>query len=254
MENRTRNTNWLANFFYWVYEVLKAADEPIFLVIAVLLPFVAPLLPALITSDNLQKFMGFPPSWQWIGVITFEFIGILGAIAMVRAAMALSQNTDEKKTSALQWNRSFFLGVYLIYLFSLIVSNLVVEIANNTPVWRVLVTACFTIGVSIAAAMLNASRIYEREESKERYSLRQERREDRLKAKALEAGINIFSAQEQSRQFGADTSQAKPQKSDWRLLTDQEKHEVRNVLTVEEIMQKYPIRRSTAFGWKSKND
>ena len=49
----------------------------------------------------------------------------------------------------------------------------------------------------------------------------------------------------------ADTPQVAPaKKGDWRLLNKQERHEVVHVLSVEEIMSKHNVARSTAYEWK----
>ena len=52
-----KGTNWLANIFSWIHLVVEEADKPISLLVQVFLPFVAPLLPALITANSLGVFM-----------------------------------------------------------------------------------------------------------------------------------------------------------------------------------------------------
>lgn len=185
-------TNWLANIFTWIHEVISEADKPISLVVMVLLPFISPLLPALITADSLQKFMQFDSSWSWIAVLSFEMIGYLGMIFLVGAMMRVAQNTDPKRVQALTWNRNFYIGAYATYLATLLTSNVILEIVNGVSLSHVAVIFCLTIGLSISAGILNGSRIQDRNERDDSYIVRQEQREDRMKARALKAGINIY--------------------------------------------------------------
>jgi hypothetical protein len=213
-------TNWLANFFTWVYEVVSEADKPISLVAAVILPFIAPLLPALITAGSLQRFMQFDESWTWIAVVSFELIGFLGMIAVVGAGMRLANNTDPNKTDALKWNRNFYLIAYVIYLATLISSNIILEIVNGVSTAHVIVIFCLTVGLSIAAGILNASRIYDRNEKEDQYNLRREKREERLerfRIKTEVSGKNLesfkkVSSEEESFQEGSRKS------PDWRKV------------------------------------
>lgn len=185
-------TNWLANIFIWIHEVISEADKPISLVVMVVLPFISPLLPALITADSLQKFMEFNPSWTWIAVLSFEMIGYLGMIFLVGAMMRLAKNTDDKKVQALTWNRNFYIGAYAIYLATLLTSNVILEIVNGVSLAHVAVIFFLTIGLSVSAGILNGSRIQDRNERDDTYVVRQEQREDRMKTRALKAGINIY--------------------------------------------------------------
>lgn len=187
-----KNTNWLANIFTWVHEVVAEADKPISLVVMVLLPFISPLLPALITADSLQKFMKFDPSWSWIAVIAFEMTGYLGMISFVGAMMKLTKNVDQNQIQPLTWNRNFQMGAYATYLITLLTSNVILEIVNGVPLANVAVIFCLTIGLSVSAGILNASRIYDRNEKEDSFVIRQEKRQDKMKALALKAGINVF--------------------------------------------------------------
>lgn len=253
MENKNNNTNFLANIFYFLHEVVVAADKPISMLVGVLLPFIAPLLPALITARSLKDFMKFDDAWTWIAVISFELVGYLGMIAAVGAAMRLSKNSDKEKIESLTWNRNFYLTAYVIYLITLIVANTILEIVNNVSLAHVAVIFCLTVGLSISAGILNASRIYERDEKDEQDIRRREKTDFKLKTKALEHGINVFSLNSNYPSSSVNPSVvSSPKNGDWRNLSDKEKREVINVLTIDEIMKKYSVGRSTAFGWKNK--
>ena len=215
-----RNTNWLANLFTWIYQVVSEADKPISLVAAVVLPFIAPLLPALITAGSLQEFMGFDPSWTWIAVVSFELIGFLGMIAVVGAGMRLANNTDPNKNDALVCNRNFYLVAYVIYLLTLITSNVILEIVNGVSLAHVVVIFCLTVGLSVAAGILNASRIYDRNEKDDQYVLRQERREERLERLRIKRGKLLESSEKVSKGSG-NFQESSGKSSDWRKVRPQ---------------------------------
>ena len=200
-----RNTNWLANVFSWIHLVVEQADKPISLLVQVFLPFIAPLLPALITAKSLRIFMGLTDAETWIAVISFEFIGFLGMIAVVGALMRLING--DKKERLLRFNFLFYLIAYLIYLTTLITSNAILEFKNGASWERIIVILCLTVGLSVSAGILNASRLYQRDEKDDNYILRQERRQDRLKGKALKAGINVFASEVQLAQSGVQDTQ-----------------------------------------------
>ena len=210
-------TNWLASIFTWIYQVISEADKPISLVAAVLLPFVAPLLPALITAGSLQQFMDFDESWTWIGVVSFELIGFLGMIAVVGAGMRLANNEDPNKAEALKWNRNFYLLAYVIYLLTLITSNVILEIENGIPISHVIVIFCLTVGLSIAAGILNASRIYERNEKEDQKQIREEKRLDRMERYKIKHGVGLEGSRKVSNENG-NFQEGSKKSPDWRKV------------------------------------
>ena len=153
------SSNWLSAGFEYIHDVIDSADRPISKLVMVLLPFVAPLLPALITARSLRDYMDVPNEWSWIAVVAFEGIGYLGMITLVGAIM---RHIDDDKNER-SWTAIYTSGTaYFIYLLSLIVTNLVLEAKNNVPVENIVVVACLTVGLSISASLLNAQRIYVR--------------------------------------------------------------------------------------------
>ena len=151
----------------------------------------------------------------------------------------------------LKWNRAFYIGAYATYLVTLISSNVILEITNNVPLPHVLVIFCLTVGLSVSAGILNASRIFDRDEKADAYQQRQERREDRLKGKALKAGINPYTFASKA----IDTVSTSPRnisKDDWRLLSGAEKRRIKS-MNYKDVMQEFGVRESTAFAWISKS-
>lgn len=180
-------TNWFANIFIWVNDVIEAADRPISQVVMVLLPFIAPILPAMITAKSLREYMNLPKEWTWIGVVAFEFVGYLGMISLVGALMAWIK--DEKNHRS--WTNVLVTGTaYTFYLLSLIVTNLILELENDVPVSHVTVTACLTVGLSVASSLLNAQRIFDRNTEDKEEKRREKDRQERLEKYRIKYGNN----------------------------------------------------------------
>ena len=254
-----KNTNWLANIFVWLHSVIEEADKPISLVVMVILPFIAPLLPAIITAQSLSKFMEFEIAETWIAVISFELIGYLGMIAVVGALMRLVNNKDDKKIPVLKMNFNFYLFAYVIYLLTLLISNAIFEFVNGASLTRVAVILCLTVGLSVSAGILNASRIYDRDESDDDFVIRQEKREDRMKRLALKQGINVFANDSASYIHNAQTdvqdTQVAVKNKDWRVVAGKlSKRDIKWLQDahINEICKKYNLTRRTAYLWKER--
>ena len=123
-------TNWLAGIFTWLRIVIEEADRPISLLVTVLLPFIAPLSPALITASNLNKYMNLGDYQSAIIAVTFEAIGYVAMIATVGAIM---QWVDDERNQR-SWLPVVVAGSsYACYIIALILINLILEIENGIP-------------------------------------------------------------------------------------------------------------------------
>lgn len=180
------NTNWLARIFQYIYDVIVAADRPIFMAAMVVLPFIAPLLPAMITGTNLQQYL-FPehPNWVWIGITAFELVAMLAQVASVSARMNLKEDPKNPvlvaEASRADWS-------YAIYIITLIAANVFLELANGVKVVNVFVVACLTVGLSFSSSLINASRIHKRdiEDKKLETENREQARSDQLRKEEIE--------------------------------------------------------------------
>jgi hypothetical protein len=263
------NTNWLAKFFQYIYDVVVSADRPITMASMVILPFIAPLLPALITSSNLQMYL-FPdhPSWVWIGVVAFELVAMLSQVAVVSANMRL---VDEPNNKALISESKRATWSYVIYILTLIASNVVLELANNVNPVNVVVVACLTVGLSFSASLVNATRIHKRdkdikeqedkkamqdredllrkEQIEHEDKVRQETNEFKIKSKLVKAGMNPL---QHVQQFQSTTTEISPvvPKGDWRLLSESQRNQCRHTLSIQQIMNTHNVSKSTAYEWK----
>ena len=236
-------TNWLADGFRYLYEVVVEADKPIFMFSMVLLPFIAPLLPALITAQNLQKYMEFPTEWTWIGVVAFELVAMLSQMASVSANMKLVD--DPHNPALISEARRTGLS-YGIYIATLIASNAILEFVNHVSFSQVLVTACLTVGLSFSASLINATRIYNRDrDDRDEYNrqslqehedlIRREKAQEKLERLRIKQGKFQESSNpsgnlvESSRKVPEDLESSKKVPNfDWRKM--------KNALTREELI------------------
>lgn len=258
-DNQEDKRTWqdlLGGFLQGLADLIDGASQPVFSLIAVTVPFISPIVIAQIVTTALVagNVLNSIQAKQLAYVL--EGIGIVGLSGLVVAIDTWIKSRN-KKTEVLIWLLGFIDAMYFLFLVAVIV----LLDAKNTEVTptqtfiRSLISLVPLLSGGIYGyyRIVNKSKIDARDAKAEEYRIRQEKREDRLKAKAIKAGINVFTPSPVV-QLNQDVSQVKQQKRDWRLLTEQEKHEIIHVLSVDEIMKKYPVSRSTAFGWKSKKD
>jgi len=202
-------TNWLAGIFTWLRTVIEEADKPISLLVTVVLPFIAPLVPALITSNNLNRYMGLDDYQSAISAVTFEAIGYVAMIATVGAIMRWVDDERNQRS----WLPVVVAGTsYACYIVALILINLILEVENGVPATNVAVTAFLTVGTTIPASLLNGTRISGREKNERDNALRQEKRQDGMARYKIKHGINpdavynqeTVAAKEEKRKFASD--------------------------------------------------
>jgi len=186
MSEENKSQNFLANFFYYVHEVFQAADEPVYLVIVILLPIIAPIIPATITANSLKKFMEFV---KWEAVLSGIVLAMIGYAGVIATVSSLSKATKEKGRE--NWIEFYFyLSAWIIYLISLIVVNYTLEKQAGATSARLTVIISLTVGLEFAAGVLNAKRIQSRDEANTSERIRQERREDRMTKFKITHGVH----------------------------------------------------------------
>lgn len=239
-------SDFLAKAFRWSDDVIDAAQSPAAKLASTLLPIFAPIIPAFITSIKLhglytQLIAGRFETWvalfgAVITALVLEFLGWVGTIALVRNIYKWAKTKEDEYL--IPTVLSFF--AYLIYLIDMWMVNS----PKTNPDNVILLLALFTVPAGFIFAVM----LITGEENKRDDILRQEQREDRIKSKMIKAGMNPLQIQTNQQ----TTTQVRLPKTDWRQLSDEERHEVIHVLSVKEVMSKYPVSRSTAFSWKSK--
>ena len=200
MKKFSINPELLANFFRWIYRVVEAADKPLYLIVVVFLPLIAPIPPSIIVRDSLILHMGFEP---YLANITAVALIMLGYSSVIAAVRSYTKERKDPNNKALKEEKRLYMAAWFIYLTALTLVAVILEVQAHATLARVSVLVALTLGSEISAGILNASRIADREikdEDKERLTatqarediIRRERTEARLKGKAIKHGMNIF--------------------------------------------------------------
>ena len=252
-------TNWLANIFVYIREVVEEADRPLSFVIIALLPLAAPAVPAFITANSLRQYMDFTPFWGVFTGVVFEGAGYVGMISLVGAIM---RYVKEEKNVRVSLPVKVAGWAYGLYLFSLISVNIILEIANGVPLTRVLVVACLTVGLSVSASLLNGQRIYERDNKDTEEKRYQDQRADKMEKFRIKHGAkNVQNVQNSvqslypSRQFSADAAHVADNTGDWRKARKKMQLDTVRMIAnadISWIMQKYNLRERAAYNWKNR--
>lgn len=244
-----KNTTWLANAFMWGDEVVDSAQSPAVKLGSTLLPIFAPLVPAFVTALHLHKMYlelvgaGFSVqagnrialAGAVITALVLELLGWVGTIAFVKNLFKWVKTKEDEYIIPTVLSLLGYIG----YVGDMVMANS----ARTSPDNVFLLLALLSVPAGFLFAVLFVTGDEDRKED----ALRVEQREERLEKYRIKHGA-------QNRRFASDAPQLKVSKKDWRQLSTDERHEIIHVLSVEEIMSKYPVSRSTAFSWKSKKD
>jgi uncharacterized membrane protein YqjE len=266
-------TTWLAQVADFIAVSFERLSPAMYRLLAAVLPYTTPLPVAYYTAQNTSELLNFDPIFAVVFAFSLEGIGLWFTSLFVDTVIEWIRSRN-KKTLILILLLGISISAYLLILVSL---NVAIDTAlkgnENGYLSRVITMICmlpFISGIGNgyyrwkleAQTAAEEEKEYQRKIQEERWRME---REYKLKAKALKHGINVFEQASTSYQDvvrnqtpsspieAAQTSQiSRAKKGDWRLLTPEEQHEVLYVLSVPQIMEKYGVSRSTAFGWKSK--
>lgn len=249
------NNNFLSKVFDWLGEAFEKFNPSAYRFLGATLPYLTPLPVASLTSSSARAFLGFDPWIAFTFVFSLEGMGLWFTSLLVDAVVDWIRSRNWK-TFAIVAVLAGAVGAYIYLLVSL---NVLLHTESEDTIYRQVVTLlCFLPLISGIGngyykiklkndAAETDNKQYQRELDERK---RKEANDLKLKSKLIKAGINPLQAVQYNTQ--SPTIEPVAKKSDWRLLTDNEKHQVRTSLTIQEIMDKYDVSRSTAFGWKSK--
>jgi len=251
-----QNSKWLANLFEWLGEVFETFNPAAFRFLAAFLPYLTPFPVAWLTMKSAETFLDFTPAVAFTFVFALEGLGLWFTSLFVDAIIAWIRSRNIK-TFALV---ALFGAVVSAYVYLLINLNVTLKGGNDPVLQDVITLLCFLpllSGIGNGYYKWNLEQKVEQKSEKEaakqlEEQRHQEKRQDKRESKLLKHGINPLT-QYQSTVQVADSTPEKPKgKSDWRLLTPEERYEVVHLLSIPQIMKKYPIAESTAYLWKAK--
>jgi hypothetical protein len=79
-----RNTNFLADGFEFVSEVINSAERSFLDLLSALVPYAVPIIPAFLTFDHVHKMMGFEVWVAWTAAFVTEVLGITSVSTAIR--------------------------------------------------------------------------------------------------------------------------------------------------------------------------
>lgn len=185
------NTNILAGLFRWLRTVIEEADRPLSLLITILLPFIAPVIPSIITAKNLVKYMDYDPTTALVAAIAFALVGY---VSMVMAIGAIMNFVDQEHNKRVWLPVLVSTGSYAVYVLALVLVNVILEYNHGVEGTKIAVTALMTLGLELPSAGLNGMRVSTRsikeEQSKSQekqweYEAKLRREEQEFKLKKL---------------------------------------------------------------------
>jgi hypothetical protein len=190
-------TTFLANFFDRIREIVEAAETPFSKLAVFVLPILSPIVPASFTGMHVFKLLedifDFDPSISVtlatiIGLV-LEILGYVGAIEFIGSVFRWLKNQTQDGYLV----PMVITGLaYLFYLVAMFFINVQLGIYFNTPsiINNVIGLLSF---ITVPTGLLAANHLGQKAEDEQSYVIRQEKREDRLKSKAIKAGINPYS-------------------------------------------------------------
>ena len=169
------NRNFIANFFNYLRGVLESAESPFVLFAMIILPILAPLVPAVVTGLRLRDELGFDP---WIAYTTsgvLELLGYVGAIAFIKAIYRWRRQGGF--LSVLMTGGAYGFYVYAMYAINVRLGDLAGDSAVVNQVFAILSF------LTVPTGLLAAEHVNERDEKEEKERFRQEEKEEREKVR-----------------------------------------------------------------------
>lgn len=257
------HSNFLAKAVDWLGEVFERLNPSLFRFLAAFLPYLSPVPVSIVTATSAGHFLGFTPSTAFILVFVLGGIGLWFTSLLVDAVVDYIRGGNFKDWKPLSVVILFVLAIFA-YIGVEIGLNVAIHTEDTTPQRQVVVFLLSMLplitGVGNGYYKLKLQQNTETKEALQKATdlqerIRQERREDKIKRRMIDSGMNPMAPpviQYQSSIPSPPPQEKNRKKDDWRLLSMEERREVVHVLTPDEIMKKYEVGRATAYNWKSK--
>lgn len=202
------NQNFLAKIFEWLTDLFEGSSKPMFTFISVAVPLLSPYVMAKMTSISLVKYGYMDASLATIVVLVLEGIGIVGLSALVIALVSWIKSKNPK-TRSLIW----LLGtIDVLYFLTIVSINVVLDASNGAGLVRITINTLLCLLPVLSGGIFGHYRItledkeekldikqIEEKRHQEKIELDERKRKDKmeykLKAKGLDAGINVFQSQ-----------------------------------------------------------
>lgn len=252
--------NKLANFFNKQRELIEAAETPFAKLAVFILPILSPMVPATLTGMHLYQlflelftFQGadvFSLIASTIPSIVLELLGYVGAISFIQALFRWIESRESTDGDKFLVPAVLNFLAYIFYLAAMWLINVSLGEYFDTPAIVNTIVGLLSF-ITVPTSLLAANHLAIKEHDTKDEILRQESREDKLKAKMIKNGMNPLQS------FNSDTVSLPEEKDEKRTnirrLTDKELYEIQHILSVDEAMSKYGISRATYYNYKKKS-
>ena len=255
-------TNKLAEFFNQQRELIEAAESPFAKLAVFILPILSPIVPATLTGMHLYQL--FLELFTFPGAITFakisafipalvlELLGYVGAISFIQALFKWIEsrgNGNDGDKFLVPAILNFF--AYVFYLTAMWLINVSLGKYFQTPEIVNSIVGLLSF-ITVPTSLLAANHLAIKEHDAKEEVVRQDKNTFKLQKEMLKHGMNPLTQYQSSTPDPIKEDNSK-KKDDWRLLSLEERHEVKFVLSVGEVMQKYKVSKATAYNWKAKD-
>lgn len=180
----TNKTNFIANFFNYFREVIESAETPFSLVAQVILPVLAPVVPAIITGIRLNSEMNLDYRLATIIVIVLELLGYAGAVTFIKA---FSRYIRKEAPFSKVFMHAVVYGFYItiMYFTNVKLGLMAGDSSIENQIFALLSFITVPTGILAAEHINERDQKEEREkryieEKEEKEKLRQERRADSM--------------------------------------------------------------------------
>lgn len=223
----TNEKTFLAKFFDWLREIIESAESPFSLFARVVLPILAPIVPAFITGVRMRsEVLGADLGWlAWTTAVTLELLGYAGAITFIKSISRFFRG-EGSFLSVVMYGGVYAFYVTIMYLINVRLGFMAGDSEIINQIFALLSFITIPTGI-LAAEHINErekkeeieKKEHELKEEKERR--RQERREDRKELERLKLGLESSESSEKVSKSNGKSEESFQKVSDWRKVRPQ---------------------------------
>lgn len=169
----TNSRNFIANFLNYVREIIESAETPFVLFAIILLPVLAPAVPATVTGIRLTTELDFHWALSATTSVVLELLGYVAAVSFIKA---ISKRWRKEGSTLSVILNGLAYGFYVVAMY-LINVELGKVAGDSEVVNRVFAILSF---ITVPTGLLAAEHINDRSEVEEKEKRRQEERSDKM--------------------------------------------------------------------------
>lgn len=246
----------LVGFFNNLYEIINAAEDPFSKFAIVFLPGVAPAVPATLTGIHMYQVLLTILEFQGkelvsailsvlVGIV-LELLGYVGAITLIKSVFELIREGKDGYLIPFVIN----LLAYGFYLVLMLLLNVKIGEFFGVPTLINSIIGLLSF-ITVPTGLLAANQLALKDQKKEKNENKVFNANNRLRRRMIDKGMNPFETGTNVKQSTTPQVEEPQKTGDWRLLTPQQRHDVKFNLSAQQIMSLHNVSKSTAYAWKS---